>query len=252
MEELPVQPFDDPALKAALRRCLGKESAPAGLRERIAALSSAPTQPTMKLATDSKPAADAKPIPMFRKSPLYRFAVAAVLLIGFGSLGYQIWKMTHQNPYIPSYIISDAAYQNMVDHHEDHKTGKTTDHITTLAAAPGLGKQFGEMKKGIFVPDLTKDGWTFKGASVQKVENGTGVQLFFTKGNEALSVYSLPASTVAPKSIDKQDYEKMFNGMPIAGFTDSGGLYCIVGDKSVDLTEVKRLLNEHKGEIAKG
>src|SRR3954471_1806810 len=100
MQEIPLQPFDDPALKAALRRSLEREVAPAALRDRISKLSQAQGQPTLKLSEKSE-VPENKPIPMFRRSPAYRMAVAAVLLIAFGGLAYKVWDM-NRSPYDPS------------------------------------------------------------------------------------------------------------------------------------------------------
>ena len=54
---------------------------------------------------------------------------------------------------------------------------------------------------------------------------------------------------------DKPDYAGFlsFGGAPIAGFTRGKGLFCIVGtseDGSLQIAEVKRLLEEHQGEIS--
>jgi len=244
MEQIPDQFTEDPALKAALRRALDQEAAPAALRNRILALSAE--------ASAGESAAPPRSLKMpSRRSPLFKFAVAAVLLIGFGALGYRIWQMNQGPVYDPSRILSQSLYKAMVDTHAARGAQTTPDQVTTLAAAGELSKS---IDRPVFVADLTRDGWTFQGAAVRKVGEHQAAQLYFTKGNEAISVFSLPASA-ANGAHDDTDYVKDFNGSPIAGFTHGKGLYCIVGsspDDSLQMAEVKRLLAEHRGEIAKG
>jgi hypothetical protein len=242
MEQLPNQFTEDPALKAALRRALDQEAAPAALRNRILALSAESAAETVEPPRSLK---------MPRRSPLFRFAVAAVLVIGFGALGYQIWQMNQGPRYDGGTVLTQALYKDMVDTHVARGAQTTPDPVTTLAAAGELSKA---TDRPVFVADLTRDGWTFRGAGVRKVGEHQATQLYFTKGKQAISVYSLPASA-AKNAHDDQDYVKDFNGSPIAGFTHGKGLYCIVGsssDDSLQVAEVKRLLAEHRGEISKG
>jgi hypothetical protein len=240
MEQIPDQFSDDPALKAALRRALDQEAAPAALRNRILALTAEPS---------AEAAAPPRSLKMPRRSPLFRFAVAAVLVIGFGALGYRIWQMNQGPTYDPG--LTQALYKEMVDVHAARGAQTTPDQVTTLAAAGALSKS---IDRPVLVADLTRDGWTFQGAGVRKVAEHQAAQLYFTKGKEAISVFSLPASA-AKGAHDDTDYVKDFNGSPIAGFTHGKGLYCIVGsspDDSLQVAEVKRLLAEHRGEISKG
>lgn len=245
MQEPPVQPFDDPGLKAALRRVMDPaEAAPAGLRERILA----------RGFTDREEEEAPKPIPMPRRSPMWvRFAAAAVLVIGLGTLAYQVWDMNRPPRYDPAYAISNSLYKAMVQTHQAREGGTATpaDSVKTLAAAPKLSETTG---RPTFVADLTKDGWTFEGGAVRQVGSHAAAQLFFTKDKAAISVLSLPASA-APGAQDGTTYDVEFKGHPIAGFTRQGGLYCIVGssaDGSLNVSDVKALLERHQGELARG
>lgn len=204
----------------------------------------------MALAAESgESQAAPRSLKMPQRSPLFRLAVAAVLLIGFGALGYRIWQMNQGPTYTP--MLSQAIYKAMVDTHVSRGAQTTPDQVTTLAAAGDLSKS---IDRPVFVADLTRDGWTFHGAGVRNVGEHQAAQLYFTKGTQSISVFSLPASATKGAH-DDQDYDKDFNGSPIAGFVHGKGLYCIVGsspDDSLPMAEVKRLLNEHRGEISKG
>jgi hypothetical protein len=249
MKDDSIHPFDDPKLKAALRQALGREAAPADLRARV-----------MALASSSKPAPLAgarsdQPIPIRpRRGPLYKLAVAAVLVLGFGSLAYQIWDMRRPpGGYQTDLAISDALFDAMVKTHNARVAagGAAGDTVTALASAGDLGRQVG---RPVWAADLTKDGWTFVGGAVRDVAKNPTGQLFFTKGNAAISVLSMPASA-ASDAIEGQKYERMFGGTPIAGFVKGKGLFCIVGtssDGSLKLPDVAGLLGKHRDEIVGG
>jgi hypothetical protein len=238
MEQRPSEFTADPALKSALRRALDVESAPPALRQRIMALRTAPGETPVH-----------KPIPMFRRNPLYGLAVAAVLVLGLGMLGYQIWQMNRGPVYDRSrFALSHELYKAMVDVHAARANDAGTADGGAVAAAAKLSTS---IDRPVFVADLTRDGWTYRGAGVRTVGSNTAAQLYFTRGKQAISVFSLPASAAAGAR-EGEEYDKDFNGSPIAGFTKGSGLYCIVGDESVPLAEVKLLLAAHRGEISKG
>jgi|GEM_PF-2843838 len=239
MPENPVQFPDDPALKSALQRALGKEAAPAMLRARI--MQQAGRSVGGAVATSAKAP----------RGYLFRFAVAAVVVLGFGGLGYQIWQMNRPPVYNQQYVFPNSLYKAMIETHTARASQSSPDAVTTLASAATLGSQ---IQRPVFVADLTRDGWSFQGAAVRNVGKYPAGQLFFTKGNASISVFSLPSSAVTGAR-DGMDYDTVFNGAPIAGFTKGDGLYCIVGsspDKSLNVDEVKRLLAEHRGEIRQG
>lgn len=260
MEDPQVQSFDDPALKAALRRALDQERAPGDLRDRIRAMAASATTPAtatvpyMRAANATEEVADA-PIPMFRQGPVFKFAAAAVLVLGFGSLGYQYY-LAHRPPTysaVASYVVPTSLYKGMTQTHDERVAGAATpaDTTTDLAAAKGLSNA---VDRAVFLAQLTTNGWKFEGGGVRDVGQYSAAQLFFTKGNASISVFSLPAKAV-PQAKDDVTYDTVFNGHPIAGFVHKGGLYCIVGsstDDSLKLDEVKALLESHRGEIARG
>jgi hypothetical protein len=258
MEDPQVQNFDDPALKAALRRALDQERAPGDLRERIRAMaaSTAPTAepvPYMRAAGAEDDAAADRPIPMYRRGPVFKFAAAAVLVLGLGSLGYQIYLANRAPTYTAQYAVPPSLYKGMTQTHDERVAGSAmpADTATDLAAAKGLAAT---VKRPIFLAQLASDGWKFGGGGVRNVAAHSAAQLFFTKGNASISVFSLPASAV-PQAQDDVTYDTVFNGHPIAGFVHKGGLYCIVGsstDDSLKIDDVKALLESHRGEIARG
>src|SRR5437867_3711034 len=145
MKEPPVQPFDDPALKAALGRALGRGGAPAALRQRILAIAGE------KTGTSSVAPVEHKPIRMFRQSPLYKLAMAAVVLICVGVAALIVYK-TNQPPTY-EYAFPKQLYTDMVVTHDARTKSPAGDTVTTLASATDLSKQ---LNRPVFVADLTK------------------------------------------------------------------------------------------------
>src|SRR5207253_116058 len=126
MKEPPVQPFDDPALKAALGRALGRASAPAALRQRILVIAGE------KTGKSSVTQIEHKPIRMFRQSPLYKLAMAAVVLICVGVAALIVYK-TNQPPTYDQYAFPKQLYTDMVVTHDARAKTPTGDTVTTLA-----------------------------------------------------------------------------------------------------------------------
>jgi hypothetical protein len=268
MQDPQPQSFDDAALKSALRRALEQEHAPADLRARIRALAvasdttaeastgqSAEPSPLLRIAPTPDSAAADQPLKLHRRGPAFKFAAAAVLVLGFGSLGYQIWQANRPPDYaqVAQYVVPVSLYKGMTQAHDERVAGSATppDTAKDLQSASALAQA---IQRPVFVADLTNNGWKFEGGGVRDVAKHPAAQLFFTRGNAAISVFSLPASAV-PTARDGVTYDTVFNGHPIAGFVRTGGLFCIVGsstDNSLKVDEVKTLLESHRGEIAKG
>lgn len=256
MDEPQAQSFDDPALKAALRRALDSSGAPSALRDRIRSMAASevpagePIPPIRVAGAEERGVAD-RPIPLFRRGSFMKFAAAAVLILGFGSLSYQIWDANRTPTYVATYAVPPSLYKGMIETHDARLAGSATPDTTAdLAAAPALSQAIG---RPVLAAKLTDDGWKFEGGAVRDVGPHAAAQLFFTKGTSAISVFSLPASAV-PNAKDDVTYDTVFNGHPIAGFVKKGGLFCIVGsstDGSLTVDDVKALLERHRGEIAK-
>jgi hypothetical protein len=239
--EPPLQSFDDPGFRAALARSIPKERAPEGLRSRIAALTAA-----------GKPAdwGDAPPIklPVFRQK-WFRMAAAALFAVAAVITAVLV---NRQSGVTPGYEIANSVYRGMVNVHEARKNdaASSPDTVTALASAgQQLSKQLG---RGVWAPDLTKDGWTFHGGAIRTLGSSQVAQLFFTKGAESLSVLSLPSS-LAKGAKDGSTYETKFSGTPIAGFLKKDGLFCIVrqGQAEPSTQEIKALLDKHRDAVVK-
>jgi hypothetical protein len=80
----------------------------------------------------------------------------------------------------------------------------------------------------VLVARPTDSGWDFRGAAICPVGKTPAGHLVFAKGEEVISVYTLPAS-VAPTATNGSHFEATTDGHPIAAFARDGGLFCLVG-----------------------
>src|SRR4051794_615035 len=161
MADHPAPSFDDPALKTALRRALDSEGAPISLRDRIRAIAAEEAdRPVMSYtasgvdSTTAAAEANDQPIPLFRR-PLYRFAAAAILIVGIGSLAFQIWNTTRP-PTSSAYVFPVSLFKGMIATHTARATGaeSSPDAVKSLADAAKLSQT---TNRPVFVADLTKD-----------------------------------------------------------------------------------------------
>jgi hypothetical protein len=203
--------FDDPQLKDAIRRAVGKQSAPTALRARITAALD---------AEDAKAPAGA----MRRRNwRLYSYAaVAAVLVIGL-SLGY-VWYFRTPQPTAPDWFI-DA----MVSLNDD--PAQVND---PQIAAPGadlntVRQALSEKVKHAVLAASPGDGWQFTGATVADVRGTPMAHLMFKRGDDTLSVYSISAERMyMGGSPNGARYELTKDGHQIAGFVFNGAVHCVV------------------------
>jgi hypothetical protein len=217
----PLDPqFDDPALKAALRRNLRNESAPPSLRSRVV---SALNQHE-RFAYQTR----------FR---IYSLATAAVLLIAVG-IAYMIFFRSNDRP-IPQFLASA-----MVSVNEQYAAHTLTPDITDPDLRAIREKLRAQVGHPVLVAMLG-DGWKFEGADVCKVSSIPAAHLLFTRGNESISIFSISALAFYDSDVpDGTGYAQMQNGEPISGFLYGGAVHCLVAHTAsgkLSLSELTRL-----------
>src|SRR6185437_14040245 len=186
VENQPPDNFDDASLKSAVRRAWGNERAPESLRKSIALM-----------ATPTPTTPPARGWPKFLGSSPIRSVAAAVLLsIGLSYLGYQAYRMTR-----PTQV------RVMVERIPDSMAHKLSeDHDRLLADAnkwsPDLPRDNADQlaatlkKKLKYVPMTASPGEGFSLVGTASLGKGNGAELLYQKGNQTVSVFSLPASDV--------------------------------------------------------
>jgi hypothetical protein len=240
--------FDDPGLKASVQRAFAHERAPAELRQRIVGMLSAPEpladHPPLKLPAQSPPAAR----PFIWSFTAARLAVAALLLVGIAT-ALLVYRNTRPTP-PPS--INEATLAAMVQTHDECCHHEHRDERLPQESFAALGKAIAdELNEPILSADLSKDGWSFEGAAICSVRNKRAAHMIFARGEQRLSVFSVPASTCGSVK-EGSSYRGRIRDHVVVGTTRKGGVHCIVAHcpgNTIKLEEVADLLERHQGEI---
>lgn len=236
--------FDDPALKSAIRRVWGKETAPPLLAQRIRAAAQSGPRGWML-----------RPIP---RSWLVGVAAAAVIVVGIGIYYSQRPAPSPNGGGIvtPANELQATLADQLVDRHEKccavsdhHMPGFSHDDF------PLMGKQLTTVLGfPVLAVDL-KGNWNFHGASIcpvgpTQIRSG---HLVFERGDRTfVSIFSLPKNydscRTAPFEMQQIDAKH-----PMAGFLTASAFYCIVGsskDGSLTLDDVRSIRDQLRSDVA--
>lgn len=210
--------FVDPTLQAAVRRAWAGERASASLRDRVRLL--------MVGAEESGTIQQAQSWWTGRKQV---YAIAASILLVVGLLGYEYTVLFPNKLAVSTYALGPQVPEQLA---ADLVAGQPT--IVTLGRTQAqaqadfvaMGKQLQEkLGQRVFAHSLR--GWTFREQSLVQVEGVTAAQLVFTRGNQIVSVLSMPAQglNLGPYGIG----EATQGDCHVAAFIHSSGLYAVVG-----------------------
>jgi len=215
--------FEDPVLKAALKRAVGGEGAPASLRARVE---------KAMAAEAAKPLVEARRR-NWQKSPLVGLAAAALLIVGIGLIFNHLWQPAEDDPY----RLPVAMARDMVAAHDRSLALASAHEID--APKDDLNKVRDTLKDKLGHPVLVAslgNGWTLEGARVARIGETPASQLVFKKGDESVSVFSVSGRAYYA-SQDGSEYKQTEAGHPIAGFVQKGIVHCVVGSKGTKLDE---------------
>lgn len=216
----PVDKFDDPALKAAIRKAIGNETAPASLRNRVSAA----------LRREAAP-------PFWLSRRVRAYALAACMIIGIGLLAVML--LPRKEPPVPDWF-ADA----MISTHDTCKT--LTNHAlladVSITDLPALRQRLQELLGHPALVAMLDDGWAFKGAGTCQVRDVPAAHLLFSRGQDTISIFSISAKLLySNASSDGMTYSQTRNGHELAGFVYGGAIHCLVGEsptKKVSLRQV--------------
>jgi hypothetical protein len=251
--------FDDPGLKAAVRRAWGSETAPEALRAKVNSLRSSRAAPSQVVAP---PAVIGSIRPSFWQQPWlrYGFAAAAMVLLGFGiaykldpnhsgrSSGISGTEVTYAS------TVPQPVARELLESHD--RCSKYADHNAYPDLSPDdfstirqrLEKRLGfPVLAGNVEEALGRNGWKFKGAAVCKVGDVDAAHLVFVRAGQAISIFSLPRSICNDTGGDPRECEDANPDHPVAVFVWSDGVHCVVGsstDRSLSVDQVRSVL-EH-------
>lgn len=243
------QHFDDPGLRAAVRRVCPAEKAPEALRQRLSRMVSA------ELARSRLPTSTpVTPQPLrisFWQRPAFRMAIAATFLVGMTGLLHQF--VFRDPPVSHAAVIHPQIVQAMIHTHQ--RCCDKPSH--GMVHAPGedfrsVGRAMEEKLQGtVLAANLAEDGWKFFGADICRVDGRSSAHLLFTRGDDWMSVFSVPGIS-ADQVAGAGTYAQCVDGFMVAGFARDGGVYCLVGhcpERHLTLDEVAGLLKKHRHEM---
>jgi hypothetical protein len=248
--------FDDPALKEAVRRAFPRESAPAALRQRVAAIMASGTA-AAEDATDrgGTRAADRtlrRPDRSWwsRQFTAKTAVAAAAALVAIGVMVIQI-RSAFAPPPAGGYAATSFPQSfalAMVRTHDN--CAKLPDHHLVPGTDPAVLKASLSASEGIAVAAVDLGpGWQFKGAGLCTVDGSKAAHLLFTHGSETISVFSLPTPPSCARASGK--YTETVEGHPIAGVVTNGAVYCVVGSGAAGLTphDLEPLLEKVRADV---
>jgi len=218
--------FEEPALKAAVRRNFESERAPARLRERIVA---------QMVAGDGEPAGERARSWRLRLGPhpVRTLAAACIAVIAVSVAAYQVKTNFFPSTPTMTYTVQELPATFAMEMVKTHTScAKLPDHH--LVTGDDFKKLAEMLSAQVKVPVAALDlpGWTFKGAGACKVGSVISAHLVYANAQgQSVSVFSLPADAVyaAP---DGATYSQTVEGHPLSGFKQGSGLYCVVGSSS--------------------
>ena len=258
--------FHDPDLKASVRRVWGSETAPAALRERIAA---------MGFGAASAPVADITPAPAARRPawnwslrhprPLYGLAASLMIVVGF-TVAYQLdqppaWKAASDAygvvspptgvgvpPATGPSALPSSLFDRLADAHARCVTFPDHDGFKGLARgdfAAVQQKLENELGFSVLAAPLDEGqgGWNFRGAAVCPVGQVAAAHLVFARKGQAISLFSLPRAS-CPRTRTGDVFFDEGRDYAAAVFVRNGGVHCVVGssaDGSLSADALRRI-----------
>lgn len=221
--------FDDPVLRDVVRRAFAGETAPVSLRQRVVE------------TLDTEQRAEQNPRRQWNRLGL---AAAAVLVIGVG-LAYLVLLRNSEKP-VPQWFAAAmvASHDQCAGRSDHHLLSGLTPANDVRAAGARLWRDLGYP---VLAAELG-DGWTFAGAGICQVSGHNAAHLLYTRGQDSISVFSIPAAVLyAGDATDGTEYSQVEQGHPVSGFIQGGAVHCLVGRSasgSLTLQEVKRLRDQ--------
>jgi hypothetical protein len=212
-----IPPFEDPALKQAVRVCWGKVQAPGtfgqSLRGKLASspdLSSPASYPIRGIETFGP-----------QRTYFLPLAAAAAIVLVVGSIFWVV--ASNSGPH----AFPETWASDLVARHDS--CSSLADHHFVLGVAPNdIAGARSRLANQLGFPVLSMaadDGWQFRGAGPCPVGMGPSAHFLYRRGDTTLSVFSLHVPAVAG---DTTGLESEVSGHQLAGFVRGDTLYCVV------------------------
>ena len=231
MSMQPHSNFDDPALKAALKRTCGHETAPPALRARVQAALSAEHASAWKGAS--------RQMRTWRNSPLTGLAAAAAILLSFAWIYTQYISPSGSDLNVN---LPQALAQAMIVTADKGPAGVETNLVQN-AASPDYAAMKQKLEAQLNHPALVASigsDWKLASAGVAQMSGVSASELVFTRGDQMVSLFSVSGARFYATQ-EGSSYEQREDGHAIAGFVHKGAVHCVVGGKNVPEKEVRKI-----------
>ncbi len=212
--------FDDPSLKAALRRGCADETAPSELRDRVGQLLAA--------------SRTASPARSWRDGPLVGGVAAVVILLSMGWIAYNLLpRQPRFTPTAYTLALPSTLQARLIARH-DSCAAQANHHRLTDVPRDNLvlTSQSLEERTGQLIPLPTLDAaWRFTGGALCSVGDAKAAHLVFRRGDQHLSYIILPADACGGMP-NGATCESVDHGHAIAGYVVDGALRCLIGSNT--------------------
>ena len=211
--------FQDSHLEHAVRKCWAAECCPDRLRARVAVM--------LQEADESRSVG-----PWSRRGRLVLYPVAAAAAVAL-VLGVRHFNPP-SGPVVASSAVIPAALQSELISTHDRCVQRPNHQMlpgdggddATLARAMTT-----QLRRPVLVARPSETGWNFHGGALCNVGSASSGHLVFTSGSDALSVFSLPKTSM-PDAAEGSEFETVAAGHPIVGFVRDNAVFCLVGSGS--------------------
>jgi hypothetical protein len=266
MRDEELNQFDDPELKAALKRALGAEKAPELLRARIAKLLAEPRATDNEQAEAVKFVAGrvasedtgSKPVRIGWVGPAWGLAVAAMLVVSIGLLTLHLQTLGRKSTEMPALPVAFA--DALVTRH-DICCALPDHHILNGVPDDDFRLMTQKLRERLGFPALAVaagDGWQFKGASAScRVGDVRSAHLVFKKNDESLSIFSIAVAAESwPDGTMPADGDRFANvdrGHAIMSWVHDNTVYSVVGygtGQSPELRDIAPVVDKLRLAIA--
>ena len=268
MNEHDESEFEDPGLKEAVRRTVGREVAPPSLHAKVkstlaaeaagvAAAAGEPSNGHGGGGTARRPRRGTSPVG-HRPQLLAHGRHRRLRADRAGVHGLSASRVV-----LPAEAVRRRGRRR---HHRDPGIVHPADdaHARRLRETPGPsqdprrqpGSAEGKLAAGAGVTASTISlggDWKFKGAGVCQVGESKAAHLLFVRADEFVSIFSLAAPEDCGYGSDS--YRDMFEKHPVAGFRRGDALYCVVGSKGsgeMSREQVDPVLKQVETSVASG
>ena len=226
--------FDDPQLKALVRRASPGGGATSELRDRIAGLIARESQPAPAVRAESR----------WRLNFQWIASAAAILLVMSLAGGY-VWHRHHEAEEREEYLQANLPlFRDMIRVYGGTPEASGFAAVTSpLDDRDALRKRLTEkVGRAVPVPDWRQKGWQLIGAGIGPVGRHAAAALRYQNAGRTILLVSLPASAYSGQEGEAPEpYEYTVDGHEVWGFVKDGGLHCAVGGPGVTSRDVADL-----------